>query len=909
VKIEQGDIVEPNTHRRWRKPLAGLTAALLAFSGLSAGTAGANRPELGGPPVPSTDLVVMACNNTFSPAKFPLTWEITSTVVAPTSAGEAEAINPGDEFTMEFDITANLAADFKATAYAIIGPREVPMDQARATIAPVTGATGVAGTSLQQAGIIPVGTGVQGGFTTVNLPAPGRTVTVTWTELSTAITAAPGTFVSDDVGRLISDNGPDQGAGANASIEITAVNGDGSGATLASNAQASTTSALSQIWSPDELTDSPIELPTATGTFTATVAAAPFNATFQLLGNSTYAGNGSTIPADDSAGFATNATTSDLSNGTAIQANTTPGFASGVQPTVDARTTYLRAVLGPVQVFLPCMGGSWSPNLQTVDDPATPVNEIGTTTYGYPYMAPAGFNGTTGGQGAAKLAVGVAYGPASAAGDSTLVAINLNTGQVCTTECGFDLSDVGSPIMGSLGYGQLGGFSYQEATGIPNGAKITAVASGAAFGGGPTAVALIDDVVTADGPLSSAGPLGGVGIIDLVGGFATVNITPVAANVSITAISGQVVTTAARAGNTVTFSGANWTSGGDPVTVALCNSTGGACTATGLDNAVANVDVNGDLTGTVDITTDAATGSRRLVITQGGQSAFRSLLVLTDPTMSSNATGATGSLQNVTGTNWNPNDTTTVVQALDEGNVVLASSAATVGSTGSLNGTIASIPVGTTQIRVIDTSEEVLVVTNAFAINANEQDCGDSDPLDGCVLVQDVYLNIEAGNFTWSQTSPTIVLNSTTTGDDCDAEDSFGTTCFGLVLDGTTQAVAGSLNDVTVIDARGAGAGWAVSAVMTDLTTGGGGLNRTIPASTVTLTPDCVIVDGVLAGGTAQVLQGSAGTLSPTVGRALCSAPVAGAGGTFTAGGDLSFDVPASIYAGLYQSVLTLTAI
>ena len=913
--------MEPRTRGRWRKPLAGLTAGLLAFSGISAGPAGADRPEPGAPPVPSTDLVVMACNNSFSPAKFPLTWEITSTLVAPTTSGDAMAVNPGDEFTMEFDITANLAADFKATAYAIIGPRSVPMDQARATIAPVTGATGVTDatpTGLEQAGIVPVGTGIPGsGFTTANLPAPGRTVTATWAELSTTVSAAPGTFVAADVGRLISDNGADAGAGTNISIEITAVNGDGSQATLATPAAASTGSAggdgsQTQIWSPDELTDSPIVLPTVTSTFTATVAAAPFNATFQLLGNSTFAGDG-TIPADAPAGFGTNATLSDLSNATAIQANTTPGFAPAVLPTVDARSTYLRATLGPVSVYLPCMGGSWSPNMVTVDDPGTPEDEIGTTQYGLPYMPPAGFNGTTGGQGAAKLGVAVAYGPSAAQGATTLVAVNTGTGAVCNGECGFDPSDVGSPIMGSLGYAQAtGGLvpSYQEATGIPNGATIAAVVSGAPFGGGANAVAVITSPVTDVGPLSAAGPLGGVGIIDLVGGFATVNVTPVAATATITGVTGQVVTTAAREGNTVSFGGANWTSGGPAVTVELCDSSGGSCTTTGLANTSASVDAGGLLSGSVDITSGAALGNRRLVFTQGTQTAFDSLLILDAPSMNSNGSGAANSLQNVTGNNWNPGDTTTVVQALDAADAVLASSAATVSPTGGLNGTIASVPAGTTQIRAIDTSEPALVVTNPFGINADAQDCGNTSPLPlDCALQQDLYLNIEAGNFTWSQDTPVIVLNSTTTGDDCTEADDYTDSCYGLVLDGTTQQVTGSLNDVTIIDARGAGAGWAVSAVMTDLTTGAGGINRTIPATTVTLTPECTIVDGTAAGGTAQVVTGPAETLHPTDQLALCSAPAAAAGGTFTAGGDLSFDVPASIFAGLYQSTLTLTAI
>src|SRR4051812_30757905 len=122
---DRGDNVHSPTQRRWRKPLAGLTATLLALSGLMAGPAGADRPAPGAPPVEATDLLVVACNNTFQPAKFPLTWQLKSKVTSPLDGSDAKAINPGDTYTVEFDVTANLAADFKGSAYAIIGPRQV----------------------------------------------------------------------------------------------------------------------------------------------------------------------------------------------------------------------------------------------------------------------------------------------------------------------------------------------------------------------------------------------------------------------------------------------------------------------------------------------------------------------------------------------------------------------------------------------------------------------------------------------------------------------------------------------------------------------------------------------------------------------------------------------------------------
>jgi hypothetical protein len=305
-------------------------------------------------------------------------------------------------------------------------------------------------------------------------------------------------------------------------------------------------------------------------------------------------------------------------------------------------------------------------------------------------------------------------------------------------------------------------------------------------------------------------------------------------------------------------------------------------------------------------------------VVQGANEDHRAtLLILGTPTISLSASsGPAGGSINVTGSNWNPLSATTVISATDGvGTPLSLPVSAVVGSTGSLTGTVVT-PSGTAFIGAGDLdpfypqppsplNPGSLAAALPFSINANSQDCGPDSPLTGCTLQQFLYLNISPGHFTWSQATPFIVLNAT--GHTCDETNK--TTCTGLQLDGTTQAVTGSLNNITVIDARGQGAPWSISAVMDDLTTNGGGTNQTLPANTVTLTPSCAVVDGNTDGGTAAVITGAASLLDNSTAITVCSANAGAAGGTFTAGGGLSLTVPASIYAGLYQATITLTAV
>jgi len=414
------------------------------------------------------------------------------------------------------------------------------------------------------------------------------------------------------------------------------------------------------------------------------------------------------------------------------------------------------------------------------------------------------------------------------------------------------------------------------------------------------------------------------------GGFGAVDVTalpiPTAQVSSVTGIGGapaQFVTNAARAGNTINFGGGNWTPSATVDSVELCNAAGTACDAAGLSGVTTNIDTNGDLTGSAVVTSTATKGAgRTLKVTAGAEEDFRAtLLILDTPSLTLGAgSGPAGGVVNFTGSNWNPlsggvSGSTFAAPVTLAGAPLAAPTPVVINATGGLSGSVTT-PAGTEAVSVFDgnpaypqppgpTTPGSIYGFGLFSINQNAQTCGSGSPLAGCTLDQSVYLNVEPGDFTWSQDTPFIVLNAA--GNTCAEPNQ--TTCFGMTLDGTTQTVTGSINEITIIDARGAGAPWDVSATMTDLVTGASGPNETLPASSMNLAPQCTVIDGAASGGSAAVTTGAAGALDNTTPLGLCEAAAGEAGGTFTVNGDLSMDVPASIFAGLYTGTITFTAV
>jgi len=176
-----------------------------------------------------------------------------------------------------------------------------------------------------------------------------------------------------------------------------------------------------------------------------------------------------------------------------------------------------------------------------------------------------------------------------------------------------------------------------------------------------------------------------------------------------------------------------------------------------------------------------------------------------------------------------------------------------------------------------------------------------------------------------------------------------------VVLNGDPQASTGSLQDLTVTNARGTAAGWTLSGFVTDLSAPGGPMltlpppfNQTIPACSATgslglqsaahrlcipgdnmgWAPSAAIAHDVIFGDVAEVAAGPADAadaadwLSQLIAagstgvngigglqevNVLCSSPVDHSGGTFACDAALFLGVPASAGAGNYAGGLVLT--
>jgi hypothetical protein len=149
-----------------------------------------------------------------------------------------------------------------------------------------------------------------------------------------------------------------------------------------------------------------------------------------------------------------------------------------------------------------------------------------------------------------------------------------------------------------------------------------------------------------------------------------------------------------------------------------------------------------------------------------------------------------------------------------------------------------------------------------------------------------------------------------------------------VTLDGTPQSTTGELNNVTVIDARGDGAGWDLVGSVTDFKTDpavgdcprGDSSTwdyRCIPANNLGWSPAAVVAHQQIPGDVAAVDAGATSNATDIadgvagsgleVDQALCTTNPTTNGGTFVCGAGLALLVPASASAGTYSATLTLT--
>lgn len=170
-----------------------------------------------------------------------------------------------------------------------------------------------------------------------------------------------------------------------------------------------------------------------------------------------------------------------------------------------------------------------------------------------------------------------------------------------------------------------------------------------------------------------------------------------------------------------------------------------------------------------------------------------------------------------------------------------------------------------------------------------------------------------------------------------------------VVLNGQPQASSGSLQDLTVINARGTAAGWTVSGFVTDIgapggptvtlptgqtvpscsAAGGGGSPHRlcIPGDNMGWSPTAAVAHDVIPGDVAQVNAGPADAADAAAWLAdlidggadgigglgevnvLCASPDDHSGGTFACDASLFLGVPASAGAGTYNGGLVLTLV
>ncbi|QGH69624.1 glycosyl hydrolase family 18 protein [Pseudactinotalea sp. HY158] len=131
-----------------------------------------------------------------------------------------------------------------------------------------------------------------------------------------------------------------------------------------------------------------------------------------------------------------------------------------------------------------------------------------------------------------------------------------------------------------------------------------------------------------------------------------------------------------------------------------------------------------------------------------------------------------------------------------------------------------------------------------------------------------------------------------------------------VTLDGTDQVVSGALGQVTVVDARGTGAGWSLTGQASDLRAPAG--DHVLDAANLGWRPAAsVAAGGDLAGDDVAVSAGEDQAPGSGLDEAstLCSATGAGSGGSFDCSADLDLGVPSNTTPGTYTGVLTLTLI
>ncbi|WP_436775524.1 WxL domain-containing protein [Yinghuangia sp. YIM S09857] len=336
----------------------------------------------------------------------------------------------------------------------------------------------------------------------------------------------------------------------------------------------------------------------------------------------------------------------------------------------------------------------------------------------------------------------------------------------------------------------------------------------------------------------------------------------------------------AYTGTEITLTGTKYAPNATP-SAQLCQADGTGCNALFFSSTNLAIDGSGNLSGKAKLATNVPDGDYLVQVADGAKSATAPLHVSKfvpsgDPVWDalSPASGPVGTVVQVSGSNLPPNTAVRLngVNASDG----LESGSKNYTTTG--DGKLLPSPytistANTTNIRA------TLIATPGspryllpFSVAAGQDSQG-------------VNVTFAPGPLSMSQAGNAIDFGSAT-------------------LNGQAQTLNGSLNQVTVVDARGGNLGWSLTGTMTDLVAGNG--TDKIPAGNISWTPSCAASPGSIS----TVTSGTPGALGSAP-STLCTqaADSKTTGGSFTADAAMKLTTPEFAAAGTYTGTLTLTLV
>lgn len=165
---------------------------------------------------------------------------------------------------------------------------------------------------------------------------------------------------------------------------------------------------------------------------------------------------------------------------------------------------------------------------------------------------------------------------------------------------------------------------------------------------------------------------------------------------------------------------------------------------------------------------------------------------------------------------------------------------------------------------------------------------------------------IFVGVLSFSRTqAATTTLNATINPGNLTLSNSSVATISAVTLEGVSQASTGSLGPITVIDNRGTGAGWSVTATVSDFACCQP--SKIIPVTNLKVDPGLL---AVVSGKSSGVFSGDArNILSPTDSLTLMTAVSDGGLGSYQIKPSISLSIPGDAYAGTYTATVTITII